>query len=99
MKTIVIPALFVAAAVLVPSTAAAQEERGQLTAKAASERAVRVEATIHAPVSEVWRVWTTSAGAEEFFADRFQVERRDEDVSAWESIERTVHFDAYSHFA
>lgn len=36
-------------------------------------RAVRVEATIHAPVADVWRVWTTSAGAEEFFAEKANI--------------------------
>ena len=30
-------------------------------------------ATIDAPVSEVWRLWTTSQGAEEFFAQKADV--------------------------
>ena len=38
-----------------------------------SARAVRVEATIDAPVSEVWRLWTTSQGAEEFFAQKANI--------------------------
>jgi uncharacterized protein YndB with AHSA1/START domain len=37
-------------------------------------RVVRVEATINAPVSEVWRVWTTSKGAEEFFAEMANIQ-------------------------
>jgi len=37
-------------------------------------RVVRVEATINAPVSEVWRVWTTSKGAEEFFAQMANIQ-------------------------
>ncbi len=36
-------------------------------------RAVRVEATVDAPVSEVWRLWTTSQGAEEFFAQQANI--------------------------
>jgi uncharacterized protein YndB with AHSA1/START domain len=38
-----------------------------------SGRAVRVEANIDAPVSEVWRVFTTSQGAEEFFAEKANI--------------------------
>src|SRR6266849_461616 len=38
-------------------------------------RAVRVEATVKAPISEVWRVWTTSHGAEEFFAEKANIRR------------------------
>ena len=34
---------------------------------------IRLEANIHAPVSEVWRVFTTSAGAEEFFAEKANI--------------------------
>ena len=33
-----------------------------------TNRAVRVEGIVDAPVSEVWRVFTTSNGAQEFFA-------------------------------
>ena len=36
-------------------------------------RVVRVEATIQAPASEVWRVLTTSRGAEEFFAEKANI--------------------------
>jgi uncharacterized protein YndB with AHSA1/START domain len=41
---------------------------------ARSARVVRVEATIKAPVAEVWRVWTTSKGAEEFFAPKANIQ-------------------------
>jgi uncharacterized protein YndB with AHSA1/START domain len=37
-------------------------------------RAVRVEGDVKAPVADVWRVWTTSAGAEEFFAQKANIE-------------------------
>jgi uncharacterized protein YndB with AHSA1/START domain len=37
-------------------------------------RPVRVEAAINAPVADVWRVWTTSAGAEEFFAEKANIQ-------------------------
>jgi uncharacterized protein YndB with AHSA1/START domain len=36
-------------------------------------RWVRVEATVKAPVAEVWRVFTTSEGAEEFFAQKANI--------------------------
>lgn len=36
-------------------------------------RVVRVEGTVNAPVSEVWRVFTTSKGAEEFFAQKANI--------------------------
>jgi uncharacterized protein YndB with AHSA1/START domain len=36
-------------------------------------RVVRVEADIDAPVSSVWRVFTTSQGAEEFFAQKANI--------------------------
>jgi uncharacterized protein YndB with AHSA1/START domain len=36
-------------------------------------RWVRVEATVKAPVPEVWRVFTTSEGAEEFFAQKANI--------------------------
>jgi uncharacterized protein YndB with AHSA1/START domain len=32
------------------------------------------EVEVEAPLAEVWRVWTTAAGAEEFFAPRARVE-------------------------
>src|SRR5215469_206695 len=49
---------------------------GELSAgtKANSPRAVRVEATIAAPLSEVWRVWTTADGGEEFFAQKANIQ-------------------------
>jgi len=36
-------------------------------------RSVRIDGTVNAPVAEVWRVWTTSAGAEEFFAQKANI--------------------------
>lgn len=49
-------------------------DQSQSIAAAVSSRGVRVEGTINAPLAEVWRVWTTSAGAEEFFAPRANIE-------------------------
>ena len=51
----------------------AQENLNPLAVEMESARAVRVEATIDAPVSEVWRLWTTSQGAEEFFAQKANI--------------------------
>jgi uncharacterized protein YndB with AHSA1/START domain len=38
-----------------------------------TNRVVRVEGIVAAPVSEVWRVFTTSNGAEEFFAQKANI--------------------------
>ena len=51
----------------------AQRSLDPAQAEKESRRAVRVEATINAPVSEVWRLWTTSNGAEEFFAQKANI--------------------------
>jgi uncharacterized protein YndB with AHSA1/START domain len=40
---------------------------------AAAGRVVRVEGIVNAPISEVWRVFTTSEGAEEFFAQKANI--------------------------
>ena len=53
--------------------ATAQERPNITVAETRPQRAVRVEATIQAPLSEVWRVWTTSQGAEEFFAEKANI--------------------------
>jgi uncharacterized protein YndB with AHSA1/START domain len=51
----------------------AQSTPPAAVASAASERVVRVEGNVAAPVSDVWRVWTTSEGAEEFFAQKANI--------------------------
>lgn len=55
------------------SPTTAQEKPDRTALETGPRRAVRVEATIKAPVSEVWRVWTTSHGAEEFFAEKANI--------------------------
>jgi uncharacterized protein YndB with AHSA1/START domain len=61
------------ASVVATSLATAQEKPNMMAATAGPARAVRVEATVKAPISEVWRVWTTSQGAEEFFAEKANI--------------------------
>jgi len=39
-----------------------------------TNRSVRVEGVVAAPVSEVWRVFTTSEGAREFFAQKANID-------------------------
>jgi uncharacterized protein YndB with AHSA1/START domain len=56
------------------NTATIQEKRHIAEINTVSTRSVRVEGTIKAPVSEVWRVWTTSQGAEEFFAEKANIQ-------------------------
>jgi uncharacterized protein YndB with AHSA1/START domain len=51
----------------------AQENSNPFEVERESSREVRVEATIDAPVSEIWRLWTTSEGAEEFFAQKANI--------------------------
>lgn len=46
---------------------------GQRSGSTVTGRFVRVEGDVAAPVAEVWRVWTTSAGAEEFFAQKANI--------------------------
>jgi uncharacterized protein YndB with AHSA1/START domain len=65
-------ALFLAAAIAL-SPATAQERSTATTAEMGSARAIRVEAIVNAPVAEVWRIWTTSEGAEEFFAEKANI--------------------------
>lgn len=40
------------------------------------ERSIDAEATVNAPVPAVWRLWTTSDGAKEFFAAEANIELR-----------------------
>jgi uncharacterized protein YndB with AHSA1/START domain len=61
------------ASVVARSLATAQEKPNMMPAKTGPARAVRVEATVKAPISEVWRVWTTSQGAEEFFGEKANI--------------------------
>jgi hypothetical protein len=51
----------------------AQDLASTTATHAAIGRVVRVERMINAPVMEVWRVFTTSEGAKEFFAVRRQL--------------------------
>jgi len=44
--------------------------------EASAGRVVRVEGTVNAPIHEVWRVWTTSEGAQEFFAQKANIALR-----------------------
>jgi uncharacterized protein YndB with AHSA1/START domain len=61
------------AVVAVVSTPTAQEKQNMTAAEMRPARTVRVEGTIKAPNSEVWRVFTTSKGAEEFFAEKANI--------------------------
>jgi uncharacterized protein YndB with AHSA1/START domain len=62
------------AVVLAASPSIAQQVSRAPSTEPSKPRVVRVEATINAPVSEVWRVWTTSKGAEEFFAEMANIQ-------------------------
>ena len=44
--------------------------------KQKTERTIRLEATVRASPAEVFRLWTTSEGVEEFFAPAAQIEPR-----------------------
>ena len=60
--------MFVSAAVIALHPIAAQEVSNK-TKRHNLGRSVRVETTVKAPVAGVWRIFTTSEGAEEFFAE------------------------------
>ncbi|HEX6851803.1 MAG TPA: SRPBCC domain-containing protein [Candidatus Polarisedimenticolaceae bacterium] len=47
-----------------------------VTGAAASDRILRAEFELPAPVSEVWKVWTTEAGVTSFFAPGAHIEPR-----------------------
>jgi uncharacterized protein YndB with AHSA1/START domain len=59
--------------VVVMSPVIAQEKANSPATETSLGRWVRVEATVNAPVAEVWRVFTTSEGAEEFFAQKANI--------------------------
>lgn len=61
-------------ALLTDAGTKAQERATGTAEETHSSRSVRAEAVVHAPVSEVWRVWSTSAGAEEFFAEKANIQ-------------------------
>ena len=61
------------ALMLAPIAAFAQHVSPPSTERS-EPRVVRVEGTVNGPVSEVWRVWTTSTGAEEFFAEKANIQ-------------------------
>lgn len=52
---------------------AAQNAPHPMKSPAVSTREVRVEGDVNASLSEVWRVFTTSEGAEEFFAEKANI--------------------------
>ena len=71
MKLTLMTLLFVV--VVVEPAAIAPEKANSPTTETGLGRWVRVEATVKAPVVEVWRVFTTSEGAEEFFAQKANI--------------------------
>lgn len=70
LERFVVASLFL---VLGAHTLSAQATPLATTAPTGAGRVVRVEANVKAPVSEVWRVFTTSEGAEEFFAQEANI--------------------------
>ncbi len=70
MRQILCPLLLSAALIVSPAIG---REHQATAAGTSVPRAVRVEGTVKAPVAEVWRVWTTSQGAEEFFAEKANI--------------------------
>jgi uncharacterized protein YndB with AHSA1/START domain len=71
MKLTLPTLLFVVLVVAAPVIA--QEKASSTATETRLGRWVRVEATVKAPVAEVWRVFTTSEGAEEFFAQKANI--------------------------
>src|SRR5260370_21699860 len=67
----ILPILLLALVVVNPVTA--QERSNRTAAETGPARCVRADATVKAPISEVWRVWTTSHGAEELFAEKANI--------------------------
>ena len=72
MKYTLIP-LFLATVVVV-NPVTALEALNNAATESGLGRSVRVGATVKAPVAEVWRVFTSSEGAEEFFAQKANIQ-------------------------
>lgn len=66
--------LLVLAGTTLATPGIAQENQRAVAVQGEPARAVRVEATVDAPVAEVWRLWTTSQGDEEFFAQQANIQ-------------------------
>jgi pimeloyl-ACP methyl ester carboxylesterase/uncharacterized protein YndB with AHSA1/START domain len=66
--------MLVLAGVTLANAGIAQEGPRAGATQGEPTRAVRVEASVDAPVAEVWRLWTTSQGAEEFFAQQANIQ-------------------------
>jgi uncharacterized protein YndB with AHSA1/START domain len=62
-----------AGAVIAVFPMAGQAVSSGSTAQPGNPRALRVQGVVNAPVAQVWRVWTTSEGAEEFFAEKANI--------------------------
>ncbi len=45
-----------------------------MTSLTSAERMIRKEALIKAPIADVWRAWSSSQGAREFFAPKANIE-------------------------
>jgi uncharacterized protein YndB with AHSA1/START domain len=58
---------------LLETSVVAQESSASQPSAQVTGKAVRAEGVVDAPVSEVWRVFTTSQGAEEFFAQKANI--------------------------
>jgi uncharacterized protein YndB with AHSA1/START domain len=72
MKLILMTLLLVLLVVAPPPGIAQEKANGPATESGLGRR-VRVEATVRAPVPEVWRVFTTSEGAKEFFGQKANI--------------------------
>ena len=72
-----------------PASFPAPWRPGAAAAAPREERAIRKETIVHAPVADVWKAWTTSAGIESFFAPEAVVDPKPDGAF-------DIHFNPYA---
>ena len=82
MKTRITNLLLIAVIIIVPlcqlsfATAVRRPQQEPVTAKEPSEKAIKLEIVLNAPVERVWKAWTTREGVKSFFAPDCDIDLR-----------------------
>ncbi len=82
MRTRIANLLLVALMILAPleqlsfATETRSPQRKQVSAQQYSERAIKLEIVLNAPVERVWKAWTTTEGIRSFFAPDCDIDLR-----------------------
>ena len=82
MKTRIVNLLLVALMIVAPlmqlslATETRSTQQKPVTAKEQSEKAIKLEIVLNAPVEKVWKAWTTKEGIKSFFAPDCDIDLR-----------------------